>query len=86
MTIELDIDEALLKEAEKRTGITDRNRLIEKILNDWITTQRQQDKKGKKTIFDLAGKYQFREGYDHKALRVNREFSELLTPSPKFAH
>lgn len=67
MTINVAIDEHLLDQAGKRTGQASHEKLVEQALEE---LNRRRSKL--EALLDLAGKVQFYEGYDHKALREGR--------------
>jgi hypothetical protein len=57
------LDEALLTEASRVSGIEERERLVKEALLAFIESKRR------KTLLDLQGKIEFAPGYDYKALR-----------------
>jgi Arc/MetJ family transcription regulator len=60
------LDETLIKEATTLTGVRTKRELIDLVLRELIRSRR------KKNLFDLAGKIQFADDYDHKQLRELR--------------
>ena len=60
------LDDALLEEAKKLTGIKTKKALIHEALLTLIRTQK------KKKLSDLEGKISFRSDYDHKKLRERK--------------
>jgi len=63
MKIEIDLDDDLLTEAMRVSGITDVEELIRAALKAVIAKNRR------KSLLDLEGRIQFAPGYDHKPLR-----------------
>ena len=63
------LDETLVKEATALTGASSKRELVDLALRELIRSRR------KKNLFDLAGKIQFAEDYDHKSLRELRHDS-----------
>ena len=57
------LDEALLAEASRVSGIDEKERLVQEALLAFI------DSKRRKSLLDLQGKIEFAPGYDYKALR-----------------
>jgi len=57
------LDEKLVSEATTLTGVRTKRELIDLALRELIRSRR------KKNLFDLAGKIQFADGYNHKQLR-----------------
>ncbi|MEQ1558758.1 MAG: type II toxin-antitoxin system VapB family antitoxin [Methyloglobulus sp.] len=60
------LDEKLVYEATTLTGVRTKRELIDLALRELIRSRR------KKNLFDLAGKIQFSDDYDHKQLRELR--------------
>jgi Arc/MetJ family transcription regulator len=60
------LDDELVAEASRVTGIRTKKDLVHEALRVLITTRRR------KSLLDLRGKIQFASGYDHKALREGR--------------
>ena len=57
------LNDELVDEAARLTGITTKKDLVDEALRVLISTRKR------KNLLDLAGKIQFAPGYDHKALR-----------------
>lgn len=57
------LDDELVKEASALTGISVKRELVDMALRELIKIKR------KKNMFDLAGKIEFEENYDYKAMR-----------------
>ena len=66
MRTNIDIDDALLKEAFSFSDAKTKKELIHEALNEFIRIRKRKD------LTELAGKVQFRKDYDHKALRTLR--------------
>ena len=60
------LDDALVSEAFALTGARTKKELVNLALRELISQRR------KKNLLDLAGKLEFADGYDHKALRDTR--------------
>lgn len=60
------LDETLVEEAVTLTGVRTKRELIDLALRELIRSRR------KKNLFDLAGKIQLADDYDHKNLRELR--------------
>jgi Arc/MetJ family transcription regulator len=60
------LDEKLVSEATTLTGVRTKRELIDMALRELIRSRRR------KNLFDLAGKIQFADDYDHKQLRELR--------------
>lgn len=63
MRLKLNLDDGLVAEAVRVSGITDLQALIREALHVLIT------KKRRKSLLDLRGKIEFAPGYDYKQLR-----------------
>lgn len=63
MRTNIDIDEELIAEATRLTGIKTKKDLVHQALKLLI------DSKKRRSIFELEGKIQFAPGYDYKAAR-----------------
>jgi Arc/MetJ family transcription regulator len=61
------LDDQLVAEAARVTGITTKKDLVHEALRVLIATRRR------KSLLDLEGKIQFAPGYDYKALRKDRD-------------
>lgn len=64
------LDEDLVKEAVSLTGVRTKRELVNLALKELIRSRK------KKNLFDLAGKLEFREDFDHKELRNTRHDSD----------
>jgi len=60
------LDDELIAEASRVTGISTKKDLVHEALRVLIATRKR------KSLLDLEGKIQFAPGYDHKALRKGR--------------
>lgn len=60
------LDETLVKEATTLTGAASKRELVDLALRELIRSRR------KLNLFDLAGKIQLTDDYDHKGLRELR--------------
>lgn len=60
------LDDELIEEATRLTGIRTKRELVDTALRELIRTKR------KKSLFDLAGKIDFADDYDYKAVRELR--------------
>ena len=60
------LDDELIDEATRLTGIKTKRRLVQEALRVLIETTRR------RSLLTLRGKIRFRPGYDHKALRKER--------------
>ena len=60
------LDEDLVKEAFSLTGVRTKRELVNLALEELIRSRK------KKNLFELAGKLELREDFDHKALRDTR--------------
>lgn len=60
------LDEELVREAFALTGARTKKDLIHRALRELVRTHRKKD------LLELAGRIQFRRGFDHKALRETR--------------
>jgi len=61
------LDDQLVAEAARVTGITTKKDLVHEALRVLIATRRR------KSLLDLEGKIQFASGYDYKSLREDRD-------------
>ena len=64
------LDDNLVEEAFALTGARTKRELVRLALEELIRTRK------KKSLFDLAGKLELREDFDHKALRKLRRGSD----------
>jgi Arc/MetJ family transcription regulator len=60
------LDDDLVKEAMTLTGATTKKEVVHIALEELVRSRK------KKNLIDLAGRIQFRRGFDHKALRKLR--------------
>jgi len=60
------LDDDLIREAQRLTGIRTKRALVEEALKVLITTRKR------KSLLEIEGKIRFFDGYDHKALREDR--------------
>jgi Arc/MetJ family transcription regulator len=63
MRLEIDLDDDLVAEAMRVSGITDLDELIREALQALIAQG------GRRSLLDLQGKIEFAPGYDYKQLR-----------------
>ena len=63
MRTNIDIDDALLMEAERLTGIGTKRELVDRALRLFVEVLRR------KPLAELRGRIRFADSYDHKALR-----------------
>lgn len=66
MRTNIDLDERLVSEAFRLTGIKTKRELVQEALRVLIENRRR------KSLLDLQGKIGFAPGYDHKAARARR--------------
>ena len=64
------LDEDLVKEAVSLTGVRTKRELVNLALKELIRNRK------KKNLFELAGKLELREDFDHKELRDTRRGSD----------
>lgn len=57
------LDDELVREAQRLTGIRTKRKLVEEALKALITARRRL------SLLDLEGRIRFCDGYDHKAMR-----------------
>ena len=67
MGINVTIDEQLVEEVKKLTGLTADSAAVEAALRQLVG---ESSKPSRKSMFDLVGKVQIRDGYDYKSLRA----------------
>lgn len=60
------LDDELVEEAARLTGIGTKRELVHEALRVLIATRRR------RSLLELKGKVRFAEGYDHRALREDR--------------
>jgi Arc/MetJ family transcription regulator len=66
MRTNVDLDDDLVEEAFRLTGLRTKKALLHEALRELVRARRKQDLAG------LAGQIRFRADYDHKALRESR--------------
>ena len=66
MRTNIELDDALMAEAFRLTTAKTKKELLHQALETLIQTRK------KKNLLDLAGKIQFADDYDYKALRTDR--------------
>jgi Arc/MetJ family transcription regulator len=70
MRTNVELDDALMSEAFSLTNARTKKELLHLALKELIRSKK------KKNILDLAGKIEFRDDYDYKALRDNRHAAD----------
>ena len=60
------IDDELMKEAIRLSGLKTKKEVISLALKELVLARQRRN------LLDLEGKIEFRDDYDHKAMRVNR--------------
>ena len=63
------LDDELVKEEFALTGVRTKRELVQLALQELVRQRRKRD------LMELAGKVQFRDDFDHKALRRTRDGS-----------
>jgi Arc/MetJ family transcription regulator len=63
MTTQVVLDDQMIEEGLRMTGLRTQQELLALALAELIRSR------SKKNLLDLAGEIRFREGFDHKALR-----------------
>jgi len=66
MRTNIDIDDQLIEEVMKMADVKTKKEAVDLALKEFLKVKR------KKNLLDLAGKVQFYDGYDPKALRRSR--------------
>ncbi len=66
MRTNIDLDDELLNEAMALAGLRTKKEIVHLALQEFVRAHR------KKNLLDLAGRIQFRRGFDHKKLRKLR--------------
>jgi len=66
MRTNIDIDDALIDEVMKMANVKTKKEAVDMALREFLKVKK------KKSLFDLAGKIEFEDRYDHKALRHTR--------------
>ena len=67
MRTNIELDDDLIEEARRLTGIKTKRELVQEALKTLIEHRKR------KNLLDLAGKIEFAPGYDYKALRRERK-------------
>ncbi len=70
MRTEIVLDDELIEEAFDLTGAQTEKELVDLALRELVRKRRKKD------LTELAGRIQFHEGFDHKALRKTRFVSD----------
>ena len=70
MQVTLNLDEALINEALQLTKLATQEELLNLALRELVSSRRKKD------LLNLAGKIQFVQGFDHKALRETRHVAD----------
>jgi len=60
------LEDSLVKEALRHSGIKTKKELIHKALEEFVKNRQRLN------LLDLAGKIEFAEGYDYKSLRMRK--------------
>ena len=66
MRTNIDIDDALIDEVMKVANVKTKKEAVHLALQEFLKVKKKKD------LFDLAGKIQFEDNFDHKALRHTR--------------
>ena len=66
MRTNIDIDDALIDEVMKVANVKTKKEAVQLALQEFLKVKKKKD------LFDLAGKIEFEDKYDHKALRHTR--------------
>ncbi|NBD96182.1 MAG: type II toxin-antitoxin system VapB family antitoxin [Gammaproteobacteria bacterium] len=64
------LNDDLVREAVKLTGVTTKRELVDMALRELIRKERRKD------LFELAGQIEFADDYDHKEARALRHDSD----------
>ncbi|AFY88842.1 MAG: hypothetical protein CLLPBCKN_000701 [Chroococcidiopsis cubana SAG 39.79] len=70
MRTNIELDDTLVEEAFRLTNVRTKKELLHLALQELIRSQK------KKNLLDLAGKIEFYDDYDPKALRTNRHAAD----------
>lgn len=70
MRTNVELDDTLVEEAFRLTNVRTKKELLHLALQELIRSQK------KKNLLDLAGKIEFYDDYDPKALRTNRHVAD----------
>ncbi|GCL40437.1 MULTISPECIES: type II toxin-antitoxin system VapB family antitoxin [Nostocales] len=71
MRTNIELDDGLIEEAFRLTNVRTKKELIHLALQELIRARK------KRNLLDLSGQIQFTPDYDYKALRENRNVSDL---------
>jgi Arc/MetJ family transcription regulator len=66
MRTNIDIDDVLIDEVMKVANVKTKKEAVHLALQEFLKVKKKKD------LFDLAGKIQFEDNFDHKALRHTR--------------
>jgi len=66
MRTNIELDDELIEEARRLTGLQTKKAVVEEALRVLIASRRR------RSLLDLEGKIRFADGYDHKTLRGDR--------------
>jgi Arc/MetJ family transcription regulator len=66
MRTNIDIDDALIDEVMKVANVKTKKEAVHLALQEFLKAKKKKD------LFDLAGKIEFEDSYDHKAVRLTR--------------
>jgi Arc/MetJ family transcription regulator len=66
MRTNIDIDDVLIEEVMKVANVKTKKEAVHLALQEFLKVKKKKD------LFDLAGKIQFEDNFDHKALRHTR--------------
>ena len=66
MRTNIELDDSLVEEARRLTGITTKRRLVEEALRVLINSRRR------RSLLELQGEVAFADGYDYRELRKDR--------------
>lgn len=66
MRTNIELDDNLVKEAQRLTGIATKKGVVQEALRVLVQTRKR------KSLRDLRGKIEFAPGYDYKAMREER--------------
>lgn len=73
----IELDDTLMEEARKLTGITTKRALVEEALRTLIAVRRR------RSLLELEGKLRFADGFDYRGLRQDRPLHPGATQAPK---
>jgi Arc/MetJ family transcription regulator len=75
MRTNIELDDRLIDEARRLTGLQTKKAVVEEALRVLIASRRR------RSLLDLEGKIRFADGYDHKTLREDRAADRTLGPA-----